>query len=87
MAEAIVYQQTGEPMRVGDKVSIRRRFWRKYVGTVAGVYDPSRPPGIKGANEYGFFVELPGSRGLWCGGQPTDHVELLERGAGTTTAD
>lgn len=58
----------GTPVRVGDRVSIKRFLWWPYVGTVAFVYDPTLPSPQGGNNDYGFTVDLGDDSYIFVGG-------------------
>ena len=76
----IVYAQTSEQVRVGDKVLIRRRFRKPLSGIVTHVYDPSKPSPPRGENDYGVAIQIGDNKYCCILGQPPENIQLLERG-------
>lgn len=70
---------TGELVKVGDKVSIARRFRRPLIGVVAFVHDPSKPSPRNGPNEKGYAVELEDESQISCSGGEIGII-LISRG-------
>jgi hypothetical protein len=69
---------TGEPVMIGDRVRVRKRLGRELHGTVAWVYDATKPSPPNGPNEYGFGVRLDNGSDIYVGNQPKD-VSLSSR--------
>jgi hypothetical protein len=80
-ATMLIEYASGEPVRVGDQVRIKRRFRRALTGVVVHVYDPTQPSPPKGNNELGFHVETEDGRGYWFPASRDARVELVRRRA------
>lgn len=75
----IIEYTSGEPVRVGDQVRIKRRFRRDLAGVVIRVYDPAQPSPPKGDNEVGFAISTVDGRGWWFPASRHATVELVRR--------
>jgi hypothetical protein len=78
---SFAYIPSGEAIRVGDHVAIRRWLRRPLTGTVIEVYDPSRPSIPHGDNPYAFSIRLENGDVLFFG-QPSRRVQLIARAEG-----
>ena len=54
---------TGDEIRVGDKVEIKRFLRPPIKGEIFSVYDPEKPMTLKGSNEYSVTVKT--TKGTW----------------------
>ena len=76
----IIYTSTGDEVRVGDKVTIKRTILPDVSGIVSYVHDPNREYVVKGDNEVGFAVRIKKYEEYWFGGDAPRKVGLRERG-------
>lgn len=74
----IHYSGTDRPMKVGDKVFIKRRFLPAIKCEVSYVYDPGKDSVLKGDNEYGFTLKLPNGKYRWYGCMPSGHIVVID---------
>jgi len=65
---ALEYSECSTPIRVGDRVSVKRFLRRPLVGIVSHVHDRSLPIAPNGENDYGFTVTIDDDQFLWFGG-------------------
>ncbi|GEM_PF-5726931 len=73
---------TGELVKVGDAVEIRRRF-KSLIGVVTSVYDPKKPSPPWGENDYGITIQISESEFLW--GMPDKKMKFLYRKVSSET--
>jgi hypothetical protein len=55
--------RTGEIVRLGDRVLVRRFLRRPLRATVVQIYDPLRPSPPKGDNDVGYHIQI--ENGTW----------------------
>lgn len=67
----------GQVVKQGDYVQVSLALFRKRHGKVVYVYDPSRPSGPNGDNDYGVSIRLDDGQELW--GVPEKNIKLVSR--------
>lgn len=76
----IARYETGEEVRLGDRVRLRRWIRSPLEGVVDFVHDPTKPAPPKGDNDVGFSVRLNDQRGwIWFGAKIHKRLELMSR--------
>ena len=68
---------SGEVVKVGDLVEIKRLIRRPLRGEVISVYDPLKPSPPKGENDYGVSIKLEDESFFW--GIPNKETILISR--------
>jgi hypothetical protein len=74
---------SGEQVRLGDRVAVRRFLRRPLQPKVVQIYDPTRPSPPGGDNDIGFHIKIEDGSWGFCGsGDP--RLTLISRGDAET---